>query len=100
MEMEISAIMELVQSYVALFLPAITYAITGIVALVKLIKQFKSLKSEVDTKVDETKENVEDVKDELIDVKNELILSHQQNDELRRDMKKLMARIDKIEMEE
>lgn len=46
--MDIQAILEIVSQYVMLFLPAITYVITGVVAFMRLIKEWKTVKKDID----------------------------------------------------
>lgn len=93
---ELQAIMDVVTQYVSIFLPVITYVITGVVAFVKLIKSFDNVKKEVAEKTDSTIEEVEDLKTELTEVKNELHNAHVENQEIKAEMRKLINKIDKI----
>lgn len=83
------AILTLVSEYITIFLPAIAYIITGIVAVIKLIGATKSIK-------DENAENTAATNKKLEEQNKRLDVIATENDELRREVKRLCKKIDKV----
>lgn len=96
MEQTFNEIADIVANYMAIFLPLITYIVTGIVAFVKLIGAFQDMSKDVKSKVDETTKKVESKQSEVDELRNQVKLMAQENAETRREMKRLVCELRKV----
>lgn len=88
--MDMTEIMQSVSEYLAIILPAVTYVISGIVAIIRLSKIAKENKQDVTTATSENKT--------AINTQNEKIERlAQSNEELSKQVKRLCNKVDKIQ---
>ncbi len=96
MEIDTNALLEQAQYWVNTFAPLVTYIVTGIFGFIKIVQYCKSIGKTVTDNSTATDEKIEETTSQLKEAKQQMIALSQDNANLRKEVKRLCNKIDKI----
>lgn len=89
-------IIDMVAEYSAIIVPLVTYIVTGIVAVMKIVDVSKQFFDKVKDSVESSKEKVNDAKSETMELRYQVGIMAKENQELREEVRGLCRTLNKV----
>lgn len=96
MEIDTNAILEQAQYWVNTLAPLVTYLVAGVFGFIKVVQYVKSIGKTVTDNSTATDEKITETTEQLKEAQRQMISLSQDNANLRKEVKRLCNKIDKI----